>query len=85
MKHLATLSSQETMTGDTLTKELNLISFNDDRPRYDLRTWKRTVDGETAMMKGVTLTEFEIPALVDALNKEYPVISATIKEECDYT
>jgi hypothetical protein len=48
------------------TKELNLISWNDREPKYDIREW--SPDGQT-MGKGVTLTADELSALRDLLNK----------------
>ena len=47
-------------------KELNLISWNDKAPRYDLRDW--SPDGKT-MGKGVTLSKEELVALRELLNK----------------
>jgi len=46
-------------------KELNLISWNDRDPKYDLRDWSG--DG-SKMGKGVTLTREELFALRDLLN-----------------
>ena len=46
-------------------KELNLISWNDREPKYDLRDW--SADGEK-MGKGVTLTKEELSALKELLN-----------------
>jgi hypothetical protein len=46
-------------------KELNLISWNEREPKYDLRDW--SPDGEK-MGKGVTLTREELLALRDLLN-----------------
>lgn len=46
-------------------KELNLISWNDKEPKYDLREW----DPEHKKMgKGVTLSEEEVRKLRDLLN-----------------
>ena len=42
------------------TKELNLISWNGNAPKYDLRTW---APEHEKMGKGVTLTEEELKAL----------------------
>ncbi len=42
------------------TKELNLISWNEAAPKYDIREW--SPDG-TRMGKGVTLTKEEAKAL----------------------
>ena len=46
-------------------KELNLISWNDRDPKYDLRDWSG--DGEK-MGKGVTLSRDELLALKELLN-----------------
>jgi hypothetical protein len=46
-------------------KELNLISWNDREPKYDLRDW--SADG-TKMGKGVTLSKEELLALKELLN-----------------
>jgi hypothetical protein len=46
-------------------KELNLISWNDRDPKYDIRDWGP--DGEK-MGKGVTLSQEELQALKDLLN-----------------
>jgi hypothetical protein len=46
-------------------KELNLISWNDREPKYDLRDW--SADGEK-MGKGVTLSKDELLALRELLN-----------------
>ena len=47
------------------SKELNLISWNDREPKYDLRDW--SPDHEK-MGKGVTLTKEELVALRELLN-----------------
>jgi hypothetical protein len=47
-------------------KELNLISWNDRDPKYDIREW--SPDGER-MGKGVTLSKEELVALKELLNK----------------
>jgi len=52
--------------GSGWTKELNLISWNDREPKYDLRDW--SADGEK-MGKGVTLSRDELSALKELLNK----------------
>jgi hypothetical protein len=53
-------------TGKGWAKELNLVSWNDREPKYDLREW--SPDGQT-MGKGVTLTKEELVALKELLNK----------------
>lgn len=47
-------------------KELNLISWNDKEPKYDLREW--SPDHEK-MVKGVTLTKEELKKLKEILNQ----------------
>ena len=46
-------------------KELNLISWNDREPKYDLRDW--SADG-SKMGKGATLSKEELSALKELLN-----------------
>ncbi|NLN72431.1 MAG: hypothetical protein GX137_06585 [Thermoplasmatales archaeon] len=46
-------------------KELNLISWNDREPKYDIREW--SPDGEK-MGKGVTLSMEEVAILKKILN-----------------
>lgn len=58
IKHIATLSE----TG-SVTKELNLISYAENRPKYDIRGWKTYPDGTRKMLKGLTLTDEEIEVL----------------------
>ena len=48
------------------TKELNLISWNDRDPKYDIREW--SPDHEK-MGKGVTLSKGELLALKELLSK----------------
>lgn len=48
------------------SKQLNLISWNEREPKYDLRDW--APDGEK-MSKGVTLSRDELKALRDLLNQ----------------
>ena len=47
-------------------KELNLISWNDRAPKYDLRDWS----GDNQKMgKGITMTKEELIALKTLLNE----------------
>ena len=45
------------------TKELNLVSWNDRDPKFDLREW---APDHTKMGKGITLTYDEMQRLCDA-------------------
>lgn len=47
------------------TKELNIISWNDREPKYDIRDWAPNKD---KMGKGITLTKEELIILRDTLN-----------------
>jgi len=47
-------------------KELNLVSWNGGRAKYDIRDWSPEHD---KMGKGVTMNEEEIQLLRDYLNK----------------
>ncbi len=46
-------------------KELNLVSWNDREPKYDLRDWS---PGHEKIGKGVTLTVDELKKLKEILN-----------------
>jgi hypothetical protein len=48
-------------------KEINLISWNDRNPKYDIREW--SPNGEK-MGKGVTLSEEEMTILKEIMNSE---------------
>ncbi|MDD2418072.1 MAG: YdbC family protein [Oscillospiraceae bacterium] len=48
------------------SKEVNLVSWNDRDPKYDIRDW---APDHTKMGKGITLTGDEIILLRDLLNE----------------
>lgn len=48
------------------TKELNYISWNDGKPKYDIRAWS---SDHTKMGKGITLTATELNDLKDVLSE----------------
>lgn len=60
-KHIATLSGSE----GEVTKQVNLISWNDKAAVLDIRAWS----GKGKPYKGVTLSWSEAIALRDALNE----------------
>jgi hypothetical protein len=47
------------------TKELNLVSWNGGKPKYDIRDWSPEKD---RMAKGITLTDEEMKILAEAVN-----------------
>lgn len=49
-------------------KELNLVSWNDNDPKYDIRDWNPTHD---KMSRGITLTEEEAYELSIILSGEF--------------
>jgi hypothetical protein len=51
-------------SGKGWAKELNLVSWNDREPKYDIREW--SPDGQS-MGKGVTLSKEELAALGELL------------------
>ncbi|MDD6808139.1 MAG: PC4/YdbC family ssDNA-binding protein [Oscillospiraceae bacterium] len=50
------------------TKELNMISWNEGKPKYDIRDW---APEHEKMGKGVTLTEEEAEELYKLLQKKF--------------
>jgi hypothetical protein len=48
------------------TKELNLVSWNDQPPKYDIRDWS---PDHSQLGRGVTLTREELLELRDLLNR----------------
>lgn len=61
IKNIAVLSTSDS----GWSKELNLISWNDRDPKYDLRDWSTD---HSKMGKGVTLSKEELLALKELLN-----------------
>ncbi len=61
VKELGVLSE----TGNGWTKEINLVSWNDRDPVYDIRTWS---EGKDRMGKGITLGAEELKELKKVLN-----------------
>jgi hypothetical protein len=52
-------------TASGWTKEVNLMSWNDREPKYDIREWSQD---RQKRGKGVTLSKEELLALKDLLN-----------------
>lgn len=48
------------------TKELNMVSWNDRDPKFDIREW---APGHERMGKGVTLNREEMKKIKDILNE----------------
>lgn len=55
-------------------KEFNLVSWNGNNPKYDLRDWS---PDHTKMGKGITLTEKELRRLKELIDEELRRIDGT--------
>ena len=63
---------------DNITTELNIISYNNYKPKLDLRKWEKK--GDTKLLqRGLTLTDEEAKLLYNAL-KDYLEHIETSKE-----
>ena len=62
VKHLGVLSENP----NGWKKELNMVSWNGRKPKFDIREWS---EDKSRMTKGVTLTEEEIETLKNILEK----------------
>ena len=49
-------------------KELNLVSWNEREPKYDIRDWNPSHE---RMSKGITLTKEEAQVLYEILKEEF--------------
>ena len=52
-----------------MPKELRLISWNGNDPKYDLRGWGVDDEGNETMTKGITLDGEELQSLFDILTE----------------
>lgn len=50
------------------TKELNIVSWNNNKAKYDIRNWS---PNKEKSLKGISLTEEETIALYQALKNEF--------------
>ena len=60
VKNIAVLSTERS----GWTKEINLVSFNDAPPKYDIRSWD---PDHEKMGKGISLSRDEMKTMLDAL------------------
>lgn len=63
-EHLGTITADPEAR---VLKQLNLISWNECKPGYELRSWKQTESGKQPL-KGIVLTVDELKALREILN-----------------
>ena len=52
------------MSNSDWTKELNIVSWNEQTPKYDIREWDGT---HTRMSRGITFTKTELENLFEIL------------------
>lgn len=66
---------------DNITTELNLISYNNYKPKLDLRKWEKKGDNKI-LQRGLTLTDEEAKELFNALKEylEHKEASKEVKE-----
>lgn len=62
IQNIAVLSTEKS----GWTKEINLVSYNDAPPKYDIRTWDPKHE---KMGKGITLTKEELTQLESILRE----------------
>lgn len=77
VREIAVLSNN-----DNITTELNLISYNNYKPKLDLRKWQQKGDNKL-LQRGLTLTDEEALTLRDALTSYLDAIAN--KEEAKKT
>lgn len=77
VREIAVLSNN-----DNITTELNLISYNNYKPKLDLRKWQQKGDNKL-LQRGLTLTDEEALTLRDALTSYLDAIAS--KEEAKKT
>lgn len=63
VRKIATLSTEKS----GWTKEINLVSYNDAPPKFDLRSWD---PNHEKMGKGITLSRDEMKVLLDVMADE---------------
>ena len=52
-----------------MPKELRLIKWGSNEPKYDIRGWSLNEDGTEKMTKGITLDSEELQSLFEILKK----------------
>jgi len=63
------------------TKELNLVSWNGRKPKYDTREWSPDHD---KLGKGITLSEDELRQLGKLINEEIRKLDRGVSDAVDY-
>lgn len=63
------------------TKELNLVSWNDRKPKYDIREWN---PNHERLGKGITMSEDELRKLGKLINEEIRKLDRGVSDAVDY-
>lgn len=50
-------------------KELRVVAWGDNDPKYDIRNWKQNEDGTETPLKGITFDSEELYSLYEILRK----------------
>lgn len=69
VQNFDTITTNEATNGTKYTKEVNLVSYNDANPVYDIRNWTHMANGDERMGKGITFSLEELKKLKDILNQ----------------
>ncbi len=68
LNHIGTLKTFEGADGKEWTREVNIVSWNGNDPKIDIREWN---DTHTKMSKGITLRDDEAERLTMALHNYF--------------
>ena len=60
----------------TSPKELRVVAWSDNEPKYDVRQWKKNEDGTERPLKGITFT-------ADELNNLYEILKELNEDESE--
>lgn len=63
VQHIGTISEKE-----NFKKEMNIISWNQRIPVYDIRSFRINKDGKKCPLKGLSLDKHDVTVLRDLLN-----------------
>ena len=62
VKHIGVISKT-----DMHTKEINIVSWNEREPVYDVRVWRTGKDGAKSPLKGISMNEADLLTLKELL------------------
>ncbi len=71
MQHIGVLGK----SGSGWTKEINIVSWNGGRPKFDIREWDPEHE---RMSRGITLTENEMRGIIESIREKMPEIRSVM-------